>query len=868
MEQRGRRGELWRERCALGPAHGRRVRWLHVLAEGAGQSHTFTVTDLAGNAASATVAGVNIDRTAPQLALSTNPAPNAAGWNTTDVTASYSASDALSGLAGPATGGFVFSMEGAGQSHAFTVTDRAGNAATATATVSIDRTPPTIVPPADQTLLATSGAGAAATFAATVSDALSSGVVVVYSHPSGSTFPIGRTTVTITATDAAGNRSTSSFRISVWADVQILSPADGQTLDVNQTVSASFSGGGPSAEARLDGASIRNGATIDAFLLSAGGHTLTVQPGEAPTQPRQVAFSVRASVTGLIPAVQRARNEGLIDGSTAKSILSRLEQAQEELRRGKIKPAIAHLKSVAKKLEKADRDEVDPSFARRAVGWVDELVGRLEAEADPPSVWISDASVTEGAAGATSTATLMLTLSEDSPIETSVAWATAPGTAAAGSDYASASGRVTFAAGQTTAKIFVSVLGDNVVEPDETFTVVLSDPRGLTIGGATGTVRIVNDDLPPRTISIADLTVTEGRDDKTATITLTLSSASSSAISVTATTVAGSASAGSDYVHKTGTVTFAAGKTQATFTVTIRGDTLAEPTELFDVVLSAPTGGATIARGSARITIVDDDGARGARGAQHDDLTATAAPPAGARAVLALSRTELDRAIELAKARWLAVEPDADFSALTVAIGDLPGLVLGRAIGSHVVIDATAAGWGWDAMHPGDDAPRMDLVTAVAHELGHVLAHEHAGSGVMLATLAAVRNAPAPHDAGAPPAAGRHERSAAHRPGRRSTSSQRAVRTTVRDRRNSCKTRKTGVGRRAGRCGSGPQQRKLSPAAQAMVVLLDGSARARDTIVRGRRFATEPGLADRARDSMAGCFSNTTRTRRTLHGAS
>ncbi len=127
---------------AASPAAGSHV----FSAEGAGQSVTFTVTDLAGNAASATVAGVNIDRTAPVIAAQRDTAANANGWNNADVAASYSASDALSGLAGPATGGFVFSAEGAGQSHTFTVTDLAGNAASATISdVNIDLTAPVIV---------------------------------------------------------------------------------------------------------------------------------------------------------------------------------------------------------------------------------------------------------------------------------------------------------------------------------------------------------------------------------------------------------------------------------------------------------------------------------------------------------------------------------------------------------------------------------------------------------------------------------------------------------------------------------------------------------------------------------------------------
>jgi hypothetical protein len=122
--------------------------------EGAGQSRTFTVSDLAGNSSSASVSDVNVDKTAPSIAASRAPAANANGWNNVNVTGSYTASDALSGLADPASGEHVFSTDGAGQAHTFSVIDRAGNSASASVTdVSIDKTAPqvTIVSPEART---------------------------------------------------------------------------------------------------------------------------------------------------------------------------------------------------------------------------------------------------------------------------------------------------------------------------------------------------------------------------------------------------------------------------------------------------------------------------------------------------------------------------------------------------------------------------------------------------------------------------------------------------------------------------------------------------------------------------------------------
>src|SRR5206468_1077695 len=114
--------------------------------EGANQSHPFTVTDVAGNSATATVDSVNIDKTAPTASFgAASPAANAAGWNKTDVSIPFTSSDALSGIDTPTTGTFTFSSEGANQSHTFTVTDVAGNSNSATVTgINIDKTAPTL----------------------------------------------------------------------------------------------------------------------------------------------------------------------------------------------------------------------------------------------------------------------------------------------------------------------------------------------------------------------------------------------------------------------------------------------------------------------------------------------------------------------------------------------------------------------------------------------------------------------------------------------------------------------------------------------------------------------------------------------------
>jgi hypothetical protein len=113
-----------------------------------------------------------------------------------------------------------------------------------------------------------------------------------------------------------------------------------------------------------------------------------------------------------------------------------------------------------------------------------------------PSLGIADVTVTEGNSGITN-ATFTASLSAASASTVTVDFATADGTATAPSDYTSASGTLTFAPGETTKTITVSVNGDTLVEPDETFFVNLSNAIGATIADGQGQGLIVNDDLPP-----------------------------------------------------------------------------------------------------------------------------------------------------------------------------------------------------------------------------------------------------------------------------------------------------------------------------------------------------------------------------------
>jgi hypothetical protein len=111
----------------------------------------------------------------------------------------------------------------------------------------------------------------------------------------------------------------------------------------------------------------------------------------------------------------------------------------------------------------------------------------------PPTLSIADGSVLEGKKG-TRRLHLNVMLSWSSSDTVTVSYATADGTALAKSDYTATSGTLTFQPGETSRTVSVGIKGDLKSEPDETFTVSLSNAAGATITDGVATATILNDD--------------------------------------------------------------------------------------------------------------------------------------------------------------------------------------------------------------------------------------------------------------------------------------------------------------------------------------------------------------------------------------
>ncbi len=222
-----------------------------------------------------------------------------------------------------------------------------------------------------------------------------------------------------------------------------------------------------------------------------------------------------------------------------------------------------------------------------------------------PELHINDVTLTEGNAGIT-LATFTVTRSGPLGGTTTVLYATANGTAFAGSDYEAADGTLTFTPDETIKTISVLVNGDRLGEPDEAFLVDLSSPTNAIIADGQGVGTILDDE--PR-ISINDVTKAEGKLRHTTlfTFTITLSAAYDQAVTMSFSTANGTATAGTDYVAKTGTLTFNPGETTKTITIAVKGDNKTEANETFYLDLFGNSSNSLFSKYRGIGMILNDD---------------------------------------------------------------------------------------------------------------------------------------------------------------------------------------------------------------------------------------------------------------------
>jgi Tol biopolymer transport system component len=236
-----------------------------------------------------------------------------------------------------------------------------------------------------------------------------------------------------------------------------------------------------------------------------------------------------------------------------------------------------------------------------------QLYTRLVGAAAPPDLSAGNASVLEGDLRSRQLR-FTVTLSRPATTAVSAAYATAAGTAAAGTDFVAKSGTVTIPAGSTAAVVSVEVKGDRADEANETFSLKLTNPVGALLRRGSGTATIVDDDGPSINavrVSVGSAALVEGDvGARGLRFPVTLSQSSPNPVTVWFATAPGSATA-ADFAGKAGVVTIPARATAGVINVSVKPDFAFERTETFTVRLTTPTG-ATIHRATGTGSIFDD----------------------------------------------------------------------------------------------------------------------------------------------------------------------------------------------------------------------------------------------------------------------
>ena len=186
------------------------------------------------------------------------------------------------------------------------------------------------------------------------------------------------------------------------------------------------------------------------------------------------------------------------------------------------------------------------------------------------------------------------------------------GDTADATDFTATSGVLTFTANELSKTVEVPTTHDTVDEPDETFTLTLSNPSAnVTLPNATATGTIEDNDAP-LSLSVAN---TEGTEGGLVSFTVTLSRpVSTETVTVSYMTVPGTATSsadgvGADFTATSGVLTFTANDRSKTVPVQTTPDNVDESNEIFTLRLSNPSANVTLATEMATGTITDDDGA-------------------------------------------------------------------------------------------------------------------------------------------------------------------------------------------------------------------------------------------------------------------
>jgi hypothetical protein len=193
----------------------------------------------------------------------------------------------------------------------------------------------------------------------------------------------------------------------------------------------------------------------------------------------------------------------------------------------------------------------------------------------------------------------------------SVHFATANGSAAAGSDYTAVSQTVSFGVGETSKTVSIPITDDQVYEGSETVSLSLDSPSetsGTASLGSPATATLTITDNDEATIALSASSYTVPENGGSASINVVRSGALGSAFSVTFATSNGTAVAGRDYTAVSQTVSFGVGETSKTVSISVIDNKKVDGKRAVNIAISSPSSGSVLGSPStAALTIIDND---------------------------------------------------------------------------------------------------------------------------------------------------------------------------------------------------------------------------------------------------------------------
>ncbi len=296
---------------------------------------TCSATDAAGNTGSASFSVTVVDTTPPVVTVPTDITTAATSPAGAVVAFSASATDLVDGAISPVCLPASGSLFPVGTTQVTcTATDTAGNTGSASFDVTVspyvDDVDPIVTVPTDITTEATGPSGAVVTFSASAIDNVDGSLVPVCVPASGSTFALGTTTVTCSATDAAGNTGSASFSVTVvdTTPPEITTPEGGTPPDIRVPAT------GPTgavvafvlaATDRVDGAVPPTCTPASGSLFPVGTTTVSCTAVDATGNVASASFRVTVDpYVGPTPTLPPTATESPIATGTGASVVPAL----------------------------------------------------------------------------------------------------------------------------------------------------------------------------------------------------------------------------------------------------------------------------------------------------------------------------------------------------------------------------------------------------------------------------------------------------------------------------------------------------------------------------------------------------------------